>query len=216
MFELPLFPLNTVLFPGMPMALRIFEERYKLMIGKCIEEERPFGVVLIKKGSEVLGPIAEPHLVGCTAEIIEVEELKHGRMNIGAIGRERFQIVSLNQDSSYLVGQVERFPLIGDDSEIMDTAARRLRPWVINYMDELSRIEGLELDSLEVPEEPKPMAYLAATLLQIPPGQKQKLLATEQATKMLVDMHALYRREVAFLKVMIEHDEADQGSFSLN
>jgi Lon protease-like protein len=216
MFELPLFPLNTVLFPGMPMALRIFEERYKLMIGKCIEEERPFGVVLIKKGSEVLGPIAEPHLVGCTAEIIEVEELKHGRMNIGAIGRERFQIVSLNQDSSYLVGQVERFPLTGDDSEIMDTAARRLRPWVINYMDELSRIEGLELDSLEVPEDPKPMAYLAATLLQIPPGQKQKLLATEQATKMLVDMHALYRREVAFLKVMIEHDEADQGSFSLN
>ena len=216
MFELPLFPLNTVLFPGMPMALHIFEERYKLMIGKCVEEKRPFGVVLIKKGTEALGPIAEPYLVGCTAEIIEVEELKQGRMNIGAIGRERFQIVSLDRDSAYLIGQVERFPLAGDDSEIMDTAARRLRPWVINYMDELSRIEGLELDSLEVPEEPKPMAYLAATLLQIPPGQKQKLLATEQATKMLVEMHALYRREVAFLKVMVEHDEADQGSFSLN
>lgn len=198
------------------MALRIFEERYKLMIGKCIEEERPFGVVLIKKGAEALGPLAETHLVGCTAEIIEVEELSQGRMNIGAIGRERFQILSYNQGYSYLVGQVERFPLAGDASEIMDTAARRLRPWVINYMDELSRIEGLELNSLEVPEEPKPMAYLAATLLQIPPGQKQKLLATEQATKMLVDMRAIYRREVAFLKVMIEHDEADQGSFSLN
>jgi Lon protease-like protein len=186
------------------------------MISRCIEEERPFGVVLIKKGAEALGPIAEPHLVGCTAEIIEVEELNQGRMNIGAIGRERFQIVSLNQDSSYLVGQVEQFPLTGDDSEIMDTAARRLRPWVINYMDELSRIEGLELDSLEVPEEPKSMAYLAATLLQIPAGQKQELLATEEATKMLVDMHTLYRREVAFLKVMIEHNESDQGSFSLN
>ena len=67
MFELPLFPLNIVLFPGMPLSLHIFEDRYKLLIGKCLQERQPFGVVLIKKGIEALGPLAEPHHIGCTA-----------------------------------------------------------------------------------------------------------------------------------------------------
>ena len=56
MIELPLFPLNTVLFPGMPLGLHIFEDRYKLMIGQCVQERRPFGVVLIRSGQEALGP----------------------------------------------------------------------------------------------------------------------------------------------------------------
>ncbi|HSG18664.1 MAG TPA: LON peptidase substrate-binding domain-containing protein, partial [Anaerolineae bacterium] len=51
MFELPIFPLNTVLFPGMPLSLHIFEDRYKLMIGKCLQERRAFGVVLIRQGA---------------------------------------------------------------------------------------------------------------------------------------------------------------------
>ena len=55
MFEIPLFPLNTVLFPGMPLSLHIFEERYKLMIKHCLDEECPFGVLLIREGKEVDG-----------------------------------------------------------------------------------------------------------------------------------------------------------------
>ena len=81
MYELPLFPLNTVLFPGMPIKLHIFEERYKLMISRCYTEGQPFGVALIKSGNEV-GRKAEPFLVGCTAVITELEPLPDGRMNI--------------------------------------------------------------------------------------------------------------------------------------
>src|SRR5205814_5524803 len=84
-----LFPLNTVLFPGMPLPLHIFEERYKLMIGRCLEEERPFGVVLIQSGPEV-GGTAVPHRVGTTAHIAAVRRLDDGRMNLIAIGQERF------------------------------------------------------------------------------------------------------------------------------
>ena len=79
MFELPLFPLNTVLFPGMPLTLHIFEDRYKLMIGKCIQERQPFGVVLIRRGLEALGPVADTHSVGCMAFIRQVERLEQGR-----------------------------------------------------------------------------------------------------------------------------------------
>src|SRR3954466_6437378 len=97
MFELPLFPLNTVLFPGMPLNLHIFEERYKLMIGRCIEANQPFGAVLIKRGSEVsgLGKAAEPFSIGCTVQITQVQSLGAGRMNISVVGKERFQIFSL-------------------------------------------------------------------------------------------------------------------------
>ena len=66
--DLPLFPLNTVLFPGMVLPLHIFEERYKLMINHCLEEERPFGVLLIREGKEV-GSGAVPYQVGTTTMI---------------------------------------------------------------------------------------------------------------------------------------------------
>ena len=64
--DLRLFPLNTVLFPGMRMPLHIFEERYRIMIRECIEEDAPFGVLLIKAGAEV-GSGAVPHDVGTVA-----------------------------------------------------------------------------------------------------------------------------------------------------
>ena len=60
MSKLPLFPLHTVLFPGTPIHLNIFEERYRLMLQQCIKENLPFGVTLIKQGSEAMGPLATP------------------------------------------------------------------------------------------------------------------------------------------------------------
>lgn len=86
MYELPLFPLNTVLFPGTPIQLHIFEDRYLKMINRCIEEHKPFGVVLIEEGSEAFGPLAKPYRIGCTALIAKVEKLEDGRINITAVG----------------------------------------------------------------------------------------------------------------------------------
>lgn len=216
MFEIPLFPLNTVLFPGMPLALHIFEERYKLMIGECIKNHRPFGVVLIEEGQEALGPLATPHQVGCTARITQVERLAGGRMNIGAVGRERFRIVSLDRDQPYLVANVEKYPLDERNPEKQAIAAERLRPWVVRYMEALSRVESLDLDPKHLPDEPAPLAYLAATLIQAPNERKQPLLAIETAADLLTDMRALYRREVPLLEAMLEQPVEDLDSFSLN
>lgn len=220
MYRLPLFPLNTVLFPNMPITLHIFEPRYKLMIEQCIQAEQPFGVVLIREGREALGPLAEPHLVGCSAEITDVERLDDGRMNIVAVGRERFRIVSLSRELPYLLGTVE--PLAADDALAPDAlrAGAQLRPWVERYLAVLSRAaEAVTFDATSLPDDPLTLGFLAAALVQIPPEQKQPLLAARQATSLLADVRAIYRREVALLDAILERDRAlasVRGFFSAN
>jgi Lon protease-like protein len=199
----------------MPLPLHVFEDRYKIMIGLCLEQRQPFGVVLIKEGVEALGPLAEPHLVGCSARITQVERLGQGRMNIGVIGRRRFRILSLDHNLPYLVGNAVYYPL-SDEEAGTDDAARRLRPWVIRYMEELSKLEGSDFDPEQIPEEPVSLAYTAATLLRIPEIQKQTFLAALTTDDLLRDLRKHYRREVAFLKVMVERKVTDQGPFSLN
>src|SRR4051812_43493059 len=101
--ELPLFPLNTVLFPGMPLPLHIFESRYREMITVCSRDERPFGVVLIREGQEV-GEPAEPFTVGTMARIVGVDRLPDGRMNIVTVGTQRFRLLNHSADKqSYIV-----------------------------------------------------------------------------------------------------------------
>ncbi len=216
MFNLSLFPLNTVLFPGMPLALHIFEDRYKMMIGECVEARKPFGVVLIKKGSEALGPLADPHPIGCMAQITQVQRLAEGRMNIAAIGRERFRIHSLEREAPYLVGLVEEFPLTAWQSQQLLTTAERLRPFITQYMNELSNLEGVELDPEQIPEEPIKLAYFAAGLLQVPSEKKQTLLAAAAAAEMMTELRDIYRQELSFVKHMLTQPFEDDGSFSLN
>ncbi len=100
---LPLFPLEVVLLPGTPLPLHIFEPRYKEMIGECLANNAPFGVVrALEEG------IAE---VGCTAEIITVtKEYPDGRLDLIAEGRKRFEVLELNQDRSFLRAEVLLVP----------------------------------------------------------------------------------------------------------
>lgn len=217
MLELPLFPLNTVLFPGMPLNLHIFEERYKHMMRECIESSQPFGVVLIKQGLEAHGPLAEPHEIGCTARVIEVEPLSEGRMNIVALGQERFRILRLDRDKDYLVGKVELYPLGEKNKTNLLETGNRLHPWVKRYMDILSQASETDLKSEYLPNDPLALAYLAAVLLQVPPKEKQSLLAAQDADGFLEEMYDLYRREVVLLDAIVASEpQAGTISFSKN
>lgn len=219
MYELPLFPLNTVLFPGTPISLHIFEGRYKSMIEDCLQTGQPFGVVLIREGREALGSLADPYPIGCTAQIAHVERLDNGNMNIVAIGVERFEIQDLDRDNNpYLVGTVESRPLTRLESPSEVQAGQRLRPWVERYLGVLASVaDTSEFDPAQLPDEPTALAYLAAALLQIPADQKQTLLAMNQAGELLTDIRAIYRREVALLNAILERDTPmEQGLFSLN
>jgi Lon protease-like protein len=217
-YELPLFPLNTVLFPHTPVHLHIFEPRYLEMIGRCLEKRRPFGVALIKSGSEALGPLAEPHRVGCTADIVRAEKLPQGRLNIIAVGRERFRIVELDEKSHlYLVGTVEPYPLEEDEAGALVEAGRQLRPRIERYLRLLAASGVGQVEPQELPAEPQALVFLAAALLQAPPIQKQALLEVASAAEMAAGLMAMLRREIALLET-IHSKEAGLGkdSFSKN
>lgn len=90
--ELPLFPLQTVLFPGGRLPLRIFEQRYLGMAKACLRDGTPFGVCLIREGREV-GEPALPEEVGCTARIVEWDMPQLGLLQVVARGEQRFRIL---------------------------------------------------------------------------------------------------------------------------
>jgi Lon protease-like protein len=96
---LPLFPLDLVLFPGVSLPLHIFEPRYREMVSECLAEKKTFGVVRAKEDG-----IAE---IGCTAEIVDLAKTyDDGRMDILTAGRERFEVIQVNQERSFLQAEV--------------------------------------------------------------------------------------------------------------
>ncbi|HXZ31532.1 MAG TPA: LON peptidase substrate-binding domain-containing protein [Terriglobales bacterium] len=96
---LPLFPLDLVLLPGTPLPLHIFEPRYKEMISECLAHNDVFGIIRAKEGS-----VAE---IGCTAEIVTVtKKYEDGRMDIVTQGRQRFELMHINRERSFLQGEV--------------------------------------------------------------------------------------------------------------
>lgn len=101
-FELPLFPLKTVLFPGGVLTLRVFEPRYMEMTKRCLTTAAPFGVCLIREGAEV-GTPAVPHGIGTTARISDWDMQELGVLNIRAVGDSRFQILDTRVEPSGLI-----------------------------------------------------------------------------------------------------------------
>jgi len=212
MQEIPLFPLNTVLFPGMPLPLHIFEDRYKEMIQLCLTEKRPFGVVLIHDGVAEGGP-AEPHLVGCSADIIQVQQLADERLFIMALGKERFRIISLQNDRPYLVGIVEPAPLQNEVLERQEIAAARLHPLVTGYLAKLADIGRVDFTPDKIPTNPLELFYMGASLLQVPSDLKQALLEKNRVTSALTSLYHLYHQEVSLMQTM---PKEDMGIFSLS
>jgi ATP-dependent Lon protease len=142
--EIPLFPLRSVLCPGVALPLHIFEERYRLMINRCIERGEPFGVVLLHEGREV-GPLkGQVAAVGTTAAIRRAGTYPDGRLDILTVGQQRFRLEGVdNVSEPYLVGQISLLDEpTGSVEEAADRAQRAGRRF-IEYL-ELLQPEGVE------------------------------------------------------------------------
>jgi len=149
--EIPLFPLHTVLFPGVALPLHIFEERYRLMVARCLEAEAPFGVVLIRDGREVGGGDISIAAVGTFAAIREAEQHPDGRYDLLAVGIGRFAIRSVDTDREpYLVATVEPLPERTEDAAEAQRMMRRVTRRFVDYLRLVKPRDGEEGGEIEV------------------------------------------------------------------
>ena len=151
MTEIPLFPLRSVLCPGVALPLHIFEERYRLMIDRCIERGEPFGVVLIRDGGEV-GPLSgEFATIGTTATIRRAGKYPDGRLDILTVGQQRFRLESVDSVSQpYLIGRVEFLAEPTGPAEEAREQAARIGHRFLEYLELLQPEGGEDGPEIEI------------------------------------------------------------------
>ncbi|GAA0518276.1 hypothetical protein Ade02nite_77780 [Paractinoplanes deccanensis] len=214
--RLPVFPLGTVLFPGLVLPLHIFEERYRALVRELVagpaDDPHEFGVVTLRRGAEAPapdtgdgdGPSSPPppigaddiYQVGCTAELRQVTELPGGRYDIMTVGRRRFLVKDVIQgDEPYLTADVEWLP-----DESPDETAELLAPRALAafraYL-ELLRPDSEALDA--VPADPTVLSHLIAATAQLTTEERQTLLAAPDTAARLRTELKLLNRESGLL-----------------
>lgn len=214
MMQLPLFPLNLVLFPNMSLNIHISQERYKTLINHCIDKRQPFGVNMIANSQADTSHIAEPHIIGCTAQIVQIQPLAEGRMNITVQGKERYKIESIDRTTQpYLVGDVVLLPLNQDD----DQQAPILRNYYKAYNHLMVRAQ-MRQPFISLPNDATMLAYHAASALEISPHNKQTFLEMDTLSALLERLISAYRYEITITKMLLDQppDIDFKGTFSLN
>ena len=200
--ELPLFPLNVVLFPTNLLPLLIFEERYKLMLRKCLEEDQTFGVVLIRSGREA-GEPAEPFSVGTQARIVEGVPRPDGRINLTSRGVRPFRVTDILQQVPYLIGRVEFLEYQLGQRENAEALAERLRQAFRVHMDLLASLYQQKAPEIKVDLDPEALSYIVAGAIQIALPQKQDLLETASAEERLEKELKFLDEENGVLRVFL-------------
>ena len=161
--ELPIFELPVVILPGELLPLHIFEDRYKRMIGHCLESEEPFGIVF--RDDE-----GTAHRIGCTARVTEVlERFDDGRLNIVVTGEQPFRVLERFEEADYPAGEVEpidREDDVPEDPEAADMARQA-------FAELVKRVSGEEPEDLQLDEED---SYGIASRVELPVETKQALL----------------------------------------
>ena len=194
--QLPLFPLNLVLFPGMRLPLHIFEERYKTMISDCIRRETPFGVLLIKQGPEAGGP-AEPFRIGTTARITQNTQLEGGRLNILTIGEKRFELVDV-------VREVSEHLLI------------EIREEYETFLKQLATVAGGWNRTLNVPSDSSTLARdviaTMASSIELSTSLRQEILEDPQVTSRLERLLPLLKQGNELMQEKAEDSNPFKGA----
>lgn len=182
--NLPLFPLNTVLFPNASLPLQIFEERYKEMLRDCLDADSRFGIVLIKTGQEI-GEPAVPCNIGTMAQIVQVSEIRSGtRFFISALGERRFSINNITRYRPYMTADVE---LLEDRAE-QDLAGKEMeevKAALTRYRSLVSGLEGGWMGDVRITADPVSLSYHIAGVLQIKMPERQALLEEHSASARL-------------------------------
>ncbi|MGZ3582997.1 MAG: LON peptidase substrate-binding domain-containing protein [Ktedonobacterales bacterium] len=206
LFEVPLFPLNFVLFPGMALPLHIFEARYRKMTADCLADQAPFGVVLALPEGEI--GQEQPARVGTLARIIDYEQLPNGCYNILTAGTRRFEIVELRHEKKYITALVRPYPDEPDEEEgkaelpaLVSEAKEVLREYLEVV---LALVGGGEERSIQIPDDADDLSYLIGMCLTCEDCDKQELLEMNSVSERLQRGIRTLRNEMELLREQAE------------
>lgn len=184
----PLFPLGVVLLPGMVMPLHIFEERYKLMINRCIENNENFGIVYYS-GNRI-------NESGCSAEIINViNKDEEGKLDILIEGKKRFKVENTNSQELYLQGDIRYFD---DEYELTGEAVEKSKNEGVKLLREIMSIYGSDID--EIPFESfdaKTVSFLVTANNAFTMDEKQSFLE-------MINTKERIEKAVKSLKILVD------------
>ncbi len=204
---IPLFPLNTILVPGLVLPLHIFEPRYRYMVQELLEipneEEREFGIVAVRDGHDVSASgIDALHPVGTSTIIRKVTPREDGRYDIVTTGSRRFHIKSLDTNSPLLRAEVEWLP------EPETPASEEITLLTTKALHEFSAYRAALSGQFdrnvsmfeELPTDPTVVSYLLTVAILLPTAERQELLGAQSSQSRLELIRAFLRRETALIK----------------
>jgi Lon protease-like protein len=195
--QLPIFPLNTVVFPGVTVPLHVFEERYRALVHHLLtisdKTQRLFGVVAIREGYEVGSHgVQSVHRVGCVVQMTSVEPYADGRFDIEVVGRHRLRLDALDTSGTYLVGDVETVEEAKVDTPTGLQEAEKTRATFEEYRRRLSELRGDDVLDGDLPRDPEFLSYaLAATCLLTLQERQELLEAANPLDRLVMLRHAL-------------------------
>jgi uncharacterized protein len=200
---LPLFPLGTVLYPGLLLPLHIFEERYRQLVRDLLAGPEPgqFGVIAIRKGRETgVDGVSALYEIGCIAALRQVREHSDGRFDLVTAGTQRFRLMSLEHGRPYLQGQVDLLAEDTGDEAAAAAAVQAVQRAFGDYLVALAARGAGEVTIPELPDEPIALSYLVAASMVVDLPVRQALLAEPDALRRLQAERELLARETAMLR----------------
>jgi len=204
---MPVFPLNTVVFPGVTVPLHVFEDRYRALVHHLLtvgdKSQRLFGVVAIREGYEVgAHGVQSVHRVGCVVQLTSVEPYPDGRFDIEVVGRRRLRLEGLDTSGPYLVGDVETVVEPAETSPEADEEARRTLETFEEYRRRLSQLRGAEVLDGTFPRDPEYLSYALSATCLLALSERQALLEAATAVDRLLMLRHSLREEMRAMRAL--------------
>jgi Lon protease-like protein len=186
MEDQPMFPLESVLFPGQTLPLRIFEERYKKLVVDSLARSGVFGIVLIEKGREVGGGDVRSS-IGCSAEIIDHQEFKDGTLALTVAGRNRIVIEQWLDDAPYPIATIRTWP--DELQEVTQSRAEKSVDYFLSFLERAKMVgytvPELSKDEIMVGLDDTELSFRLSALIPVGPFDNQMLLSASGPSQRL-------------------------------
>ena len=205
--QLPIFPLNTVVFPGASVPLHVFEERYRALVHHLLaipdRSMRLFGIVAIREGYEVGSHGAQSmHRVGCVVQLTSVKRHDDGRFDIEVVGRSRMRLRGIDPSGPFLVGEVETLvERTAKGSDAAHEAARTLETFD-EYRGRLEEMSAVDVLVGDLPQDPEFLSYTLAASCLLTQQERQALLEAETSLDRLVMLRHALREEMRAMRAI--------------